>query len=67
MKGSVHIQHPGVSSLLKDRPSVFRRDRPFQDEPLSYGTHAAGRWACSAGKSNLGAFSSGVPGMIFSV
>lgn len=67
MEGPIRIQNAAIFPLLKDRPSVLRRDGPFQNKPLSHGAHAAGRSVCPAGKPNTGAFSSGVPGMTFSV
>lgn len=67
MEAPIFIQNAAIFPLLKDRPSVLRRDGPFQNKPLSHGAHAAGRLICSVRKSNVGAFSSGVPGMIFSV
>lgn len=67
MEGPIRIQNTAIFPLLKDRPSVLRRDDPLQNKPLSHGAHAAGRSVRPAGKPNTGAFSSGVPGMIFSV
>lgn len=67
MESPILIQNAAIFPLLKDRPSVLRRDGPFQNKPLSHVAHAAGRSVCPAGKPNTGAFSSGVPGMTFSV
>lgn len=66
-KGPIRIQNAAIFPLLKDRPSILRCDGPFQNKPLSHGAHAAGRSVCPAEKPNTGAFSSGVPGMTFSV
>lgn len=67
MEGPIRVQHAADLSFLNNRPSVFRRDGPLQNNALPHGAHAAGRSACPKTASNVGAFSSGVPGMIFSV
>lgn len=67
MECPIRIQRAADRSFLNDRPSAFFRDGPLQHNTLPHGGHAAGRSVCPKTASNEGAFSSGVPGMIFSV